>query len=150
MTTKLIAQLKKITGMNDIPFVSAGVAADENISGHVITEDGVTALVEASIAGEAAAASLSDQALQAQQAVAAQQAAESLLATANTNLATANTRITTLEARVADLEEEAPITPTSKKEDKHGKDKTPYHLSENNPCNQAADKYYGVPITEKK
>lgn len=121
MTTKNQEQLKKVTGMNEIPFISAGIAADTD--GFVVTEDGLTALVEASVENETAQARITELTNQLTTAQAAQQTAEAALATANTNLATANTSLTTLQARVTELEGEdaGAGSATGKKEDEFAK-----------------------------
>jgi hypothetical protein len=151
MTTKNVTQLKKVTGQTDIPFVSAGVTVHENVSGHVISEDGLTALVEASFAGEAAAARVTALEQERDAAVTARTTAENNLATANTTIATRDARITELEARVAELEDEAPISNTSRAEDKGGKGaKVAFHLSDENPMNKLADSLIGKPVAKKE
>jgi hypothetical protein len=84
-------------------------------------------------------------------AVTARTTAENNLATANTTIATRDKRITELEARVAELEDEAPISNTSRAEDKGGKGaKVAFHLSDENPMNKLADSLIGKPVTKKE
>jgi hypothetical protein len=116
MTTKQTEQLKKVTGMTEIPFVSEGIASET--SGFVVSEDGLTALVEASVANETAAARIAELEGSLATAQTAQQTAEASLATANTALATSQARVTELEAKVTELEaEDAKGSETGKKED---------------------------------
>jgi hypothetical protein len=94
---------------------------------------------------------LEDQALQAQQAVAAQKEAEKNLADANKKIETHEARIVELEEQV-DLEENggAELPGTKKKADKTaGKAKVPFHLDANNPINALADSLLGAPGKKK-
>lgn len=117
MTTKNTDQLKKVTGMTEIPYVSEGIAAET--SGFVIHEDGLTSLVEASAANEANSSAVAALQSQLDAANTASQNAEAALATANANLATANESIETLQDRVTELEaiDAGDGSGTGKKED---------------------------------
>lgn len=50
--------LKKVTGMDNIPFVSAGIASDAD--GFLVSEDGLTKLAESAMAGDAAVEKVSN------------------------------------------------------------------------------------------
>lgn len=136
-------KLLAVTGMTEILAISEGIEAGAN--GFIISEDGLSKIAEALEAGDAATAKLQDQALQAQQAVAAQQKAEGELKTANEKIAADAKNIATLTARVAELEEEAPVTATTKTKDGGGKNKVPFHASAENPMNKIADSLLGKP-----
>lgn len=147
MKTEQKSKLIAVTGMPEIPFVSAGVSADTD--GYVISEDGLTRVAEALEAGDQATAQLADQALQAQQANDARQTAEASLTTANETISANNTRIQQLEARVTELESEGNITNTSRGADTGGKVKVKFHESAENPMNKIADSLLGAPAPKK-
>lgn len=121
MTTKNTDQLKKVTGMTEIPFVSEGIAS--GTSGFVVSEDGLTALVEASLNVETASARVAELEQQLAAANTAKQTAESNLATANASLQTANNRVAELEAEVKELgKEDAAASETAKGKDEFTKE----------------------------
>lgn len=115
MTTKNEQLAKKYTGMTTIPFVSEGIAAE--ISGFVVTEDALTAMVEACANNEAAQEELTGLQAQLDTANAAKKTAEDALVVANASVTEKDAKIKSLEARVAELEEEAGITTTSREKD---------------------------------
>jgi septal ring factor EnvC (AmiA/AmiB activator) len=116
MTTKNTDQLKKVTGMNEIPFVSEGIASAT--SGYVVNEDGLTALVEASLAAETSAARITELESQLAAANTAKETAENNLATANASLKAANEEVNGLKAKVAELSsEDAKASATAKGKD---------------------------------
>lgn len=143
MTTKNQTQAKKVTGMESIPYLSMGVAADTD--GYVVSEDGLTALVEASLLAETVPT------LQAQvtAANAAKKLAEDNLITANATIAARDASIVTLTARVEELESEGTITQTIKTVDKNP-NKTKGYNADADPINMLADSILGVSISKKK
>jgi hypothetical protein len=121
MTTKNTDQLKKVTGMTEIPFVSEGIASAT--SGYVVSEDGITALVEASFNAETSAARVAELEQQLAAANTAKQTAESNLANANAALQTANNLVVELEKEVKELgKEDAAASETSKGKDEFAKE----------------------------
>jgi transcriptional accessory protein Tex/SPT6 len=144
MKTEHKSKLIAIVGMPEIPFVSAGISSETD--GFVVSEDGLTRIAEALVAGEEAAAQVTNQTLLVQQANEARESAEGALATANETIAANATRIEQLEARVSELENEGGITATSRQEDATGKKKVKFHESAENPMNKIADSLLGAPV----
>jgi predicted nucleic acid-binding Zn-ribbon protein len=95
-------KLKAITGLDAIPFVTAGIAADT--AGYVVSEDALTRLVEAAETGEAAQATLATVQAELATANTTLTAAQAAATAAQTELATANTELATAQARIAVLE----------------------------------------------
>lgn len=151
MTTKTNNQLKKVTAQNDFPFVSAGVAVAEGITGYVLNEDALTALVEASEAAEAAQAMVTELEEQLNTASAGNTEIQSKLDTANETINANNTRIQQLEEEVAALQAQEGITQTRKKSDDGGsKSKLPAHADPSAASNALADKLMGAPQSQEQ
>lgn len=97
-------KLLAITGMASIPFVMPGIAS--STEGHVISEDGAIALIEAVEAGEAAQATLATVQTELATANSTLATAQASLTTVQTELATANTNLEAAQARIVVLEEQ--------------------------------------------
>ncbi len=146
MKTTQKDKLKAVTGMNEIPYISEGVAAES--AGYVISEDGLTRLAESVESGEASAARVTELEGSLQTAQTAQATAETNLATANQTITANNTRIQELEAQVAELETEPAVTRTKKRTDLPETGKVKAHENPKSSFNQAADRFF--PASRKK
>ena len=98
------SKLLAITGMAASPFVMPNVAADAE--GHVISEDGLIALIEAVENGEAAQAALAETQTRYDALAATIDADATALTIAQTALQIANNEIVTLKEKVVKLEAE--------------------------------------------
>lgn len=96
------AKVLAITGMASIPFVMPNIAAD--VEGHVISENGLIAFVEAVEKGETAIAALADAEAKLNTATADLTTANASLATNQTSLQAANDKVAELEAKIVTLE----------------------------------------------
>jgi hypothetical protein len=143
MKTNQKEKLKAVTGMEEIPFVSEGVAAEA--SGFLVSEDGLTRIAEALEAADASQGSMAttQQTLDLTQQQLA--TATESLNTRTQELATANGTIVDLQARVAELEGEASVQNTSREEDENKRPKSKFHESPENPANKIADSLLGKP-----
>ncbi len=145
MTTKNSNQVKKVTGMDIIPYIAPGAATDAE--GHIITEDGLTALVEASFEAEKIPA-IQQQLTAAQ---AAQKKAEDGLVPANSTITELNARIKTLEDSAGKKVEDDDNAPAAEmvntvRDNDKVNDKIPFHQSHKDPSNVIADSLFGEPI----
>lgn len=93
--------LKKVTGMDSIPFVTAGIAADAD--GYVISEDGLTKLAEAGMANDTTSTKVTELETAATAAATKITALESQVQILGTEKANQATEITTLKAEVEKL-----------------------------------------------
>lgn len=144
MTTKNSTQLKKVTGLQAVPFVTADAAA--GVDGYVVSEDGLTALVDASFVAETVPTLTTER----DNAVVAQQLAERNLATATTTITANNTRITELETQLAEaLEGNDEFEEKPRANDPNAKNKVPFHASSKDPSNVIADALFGAPVEKK-
>lgn len=140
MKTEQKIRLLAVTKMEAIDFISEGI--ESSVSGHVISEDGLTNIAEALEAGEAAQARITELEEQVTTAQTAQHTAEANLATANETINANNTRIQDLEARVTELEEEPGIQHSSREKDGEHDGKVPFHQSKKSSFNQLADELF--------
>jgi transcriptional accessory protein Tex/SPT6 len=136
-------KLKAVTGMNEIPFVMEGIAAET--SGHVISENGMSLIAEALEAADAQAAGLTAVQASLETAQAATATAETALATATETIATRDARIAELEAQVEELEADGGVTNTSRALDPAKKVKVKSYESAEDPINKMIDGILGAP-----
>jgi polyhydroxyalkanoate synthesis regulator phasin len=143
MKTNQKEKLKAVTGMEEIPFVSEGIATEA--SGFLVSEDGLTRIAEQLEAADVSAASLTQTQQSLEQVQAQLTTATESLNARTQELATATSRIQELEARVTELENEATLTSTSRQEDGGGSGRKAFHESDANPANKLADSLLGKP-----
>jgi len=149
MKTEQQQRILAVTQMEEIGFISEGI--ESSVSGHIISEDGLTNIAEALEAGEAAQARVTELEEQLNTASAGNTEIQSQLDTANETINANNTRIQQLEEEVAALQAQEGITQTRKKSDDGGsKSKLPAHADPSAASNALADKLMGAPQSQEQ